>query len=133
MDTQKVKKIKLSRPFALLDIPIFALLAIAVITFMVISLNTKEEGDVVRVYVENEFYSDYDLNENGHYNINNNKGNLLMVLVIEDKVVHVENSACPDHLCEISDIKFAPEQIICLPNNVIISIIGDSNFDIIVG
>ena len=133
MDIEKVKKIKSSRPFSLLGIPIFAVLAIVVITFMIISFNAKKEGEIVRVWVENKFYADYDLNINGHYDISNADDKLLLVLVIEDRVVHVEDSTCPDHLCEISNIQFAPEQIICLPNNVIITIIGQSDFDIIVG
>ncbi|HEY8390668.1 MAG TPA: NusG domain II-containing protein, partial [Clostridia bacterium] len=116
MNIQKIKKLKSSRPFALLDIPIFVLLAILVITFMIISLNVKKEGKIVRVYVQNELYADYDLNVDGHYDIIDSQGNKLLVLVIHDKVVHVEDSTCPDHLCEMSDIQFSPEQIICLPN-----------------
>ncbi|NLC16416.1 MAG: NusG domain II-containing protein [Clostridiales bacterium] len=133
MNEQKVRKIKSSRPFALWDIIVFALLAVAVITFMALSLNIKEEGSIVRVYVNNQFFADYDININGQYDITNSEGDVLMVLVIQDKKVWAQNSTCPDHICEMTKISYAPQQIICLPNNVHITILGPSDIDIIVG
>lgn len=133
MNEQKVRKLKSSRPFALWDIAVFAILAIVVIVLMAASLNLKEQGKVVRVYVDNEFFADYDITKDRQYDITNSQGETLMILKIQDKKVWVENSTCPDHICEMSKISYAPEQIVCLPNNVYITILGSSDFDIIVG
>lgn len=133
MNEQKVKKIKSSRPFALWDIAVFAVLAVVIIVFMAVSLNLKQEGSIIRVYVNNDFFADYDINLDGEYNVTNTDGDVLMVLVIQDQKVWVKNSTCPDHICEMSKISYAPQQIVCLPNNVYISILGESDIDIIVG
>ena len=135
MNEQKVKKIKSSRPFALWDIAVFAVLAVVIIVFMAVSLNLKQEGSNIRVYVyvNNDFFADYDINQDGEYNVTNTDGDVLMVLVIQDQKVWVKNSTCPDHICEMSKISYAPQQIVCLPNNVYISILGESDIDIIVG
>ena len=133
MNEQKVKKIKSSRPFALWDIAVFAVLAVVIIVFMAVSLNLKQEGSKIRVYVNNDFFADYDINQDGEYNVTNTDGDVLMVLVIQDQKVWVKNSTCPDHICEMSKISYAPQQIVCLPNNVYISILGESDIDIIVG
>lgn len=133
MNEQKVKKIKSSRPFALWDIAVFAVLAVVIIVFMAVSLNLKQEGSKIRVYVNNDFFADYDINLDGEYNVTNTDGDVLMVLVIQDQKVWVKNSTCPDHICEMSKISYAPQQIVCLPNNVYISILGESDIDIIVG
>ncbi|HHW90124.1 MAG TPA: NusG domain II-containing protein [Clostridiales bacterium] len=133
MNEKKIRKIKSSRPFALWDIAVFAFLAVMVITFMAASLNIKEEGSIVRVYVDNKFFADYDINQDGQFDITNSDGEVLMALVIQDKEVWAQNSTCPDHICEMTKISYAPQQIICLPNNVYITILGSSDIDIIMG
>ncbi|HEY8423690.1 MAG TPA: NusG domain II-containing protein, partial [Clostridia bacterium] len=98
MNERKVKKLKSSRPFALWDIAVFAVLACVVIALMAASLRIKEQGSRVRVFVGNELFADYDINLDGQYNITDSDGDVLMILVIQDKKVWVENSTCPDHI-----------------------------------
>jgi hypothetical protein len=133
MNEQKVKKLKSSRPFALWDIAVFAVLACVVIALTAASLQVKEEGSIVRVYVANEIFADYEIDVDGRYDITDSECDVLMILVIKDKTVWVEDSTCPDHICELSKISYAPQQIVCLPNNVYIAVLGAGDIDIIVG
>lgn len=133
MDIKKAKIIKTTKPFALWDIALFAVLAIIIVLLFVFSLNTAKEGDTVRVFVGNDWFEDYSIDTNGSYDITSSDGTVLMILVIKDKTVWVKESTCPDKICELSKIRYSPQQIICLPNKVYISIIGKSDIDIIVG
>ncbi|HEY8419152.1 MAG TPA: NusG domain II-containing protein [Clostridia bacterium] len=133
MNEQKVKQLKSSRPFALWDIAVLALLAVAVIALLAASVSIKEQGANVRVYVNNEIFKDYDITEDGRFEITDSDGDILMFLVIKDKTAWVENSTCPDHICEMSKISDAPQQIVCLPNNVYIKVLGKSDIDIDIG
>lgn len=52
-------------------------------------------------------------------------------VIIKDRHVHVENSNCPDKLCQKQgSIEKNGEQIICLPNKIVIEIVSDQIKDI---
>ena len=55
-----------------------------------------------------------------------------LTVVVEDGSIHVEDADCPDKICEkTGKISKAGETIICLPNKVIIKILGKGEVEAI--
>ena len=104
-------------------IVIASLLLLSLITLLIINL-TKKEGATVRVEVDGEIVGEYPLDVNKEYSLNGGTN----ALTIKDGVAYMTYSNCPDHTCEkTGKIKFVGETIVCLPNKVSVTIIGDSD------
>ena len=49
-------------------------------------------------------------------------------LVIENGVAYMDYSSCPDHVCERKGkIRYAGQTIVCLPNKLTVTIIGETD------
>ena len=104
-------------------IVIASLLLLSLIILLVINL-AKKEGAIARVEIGGEIVGEYPLDVNKEYSLNGGTN----VLVIKDGAAYMTYSECPDHTCErVGKIKFVGETIVCLPNKVSVTIIGNSD------
>lgn len=101
---------------------LFALIAI------VITRNVAEDGSFVRVTVNGECVAEYSLFKDGEYSLNGGTN----ILRIKDGKASVIHSECPDHVCEnMGEISLTGERVVCLPNKLIIEIIGEGDVDFV--
>ena len=88
---------------------------------------TRVEGNAVQVTVDNKVVGIYSLSIDGVYHINNGTN----ILVIEDGYAYLSYSKCPDQTCVFgksshgNKISYVNQKSVCLPNNVVITVIGD--------
>lgn len=100
------------------------LLSILVLALCLWAFWPKASGDTVTVTVDGTCVLEKSLIQSGAYPIDG-YGGFSLVLVIENGQAHVEESTCPDLICEHhSPISKAGEQIVCLPGRTVISITG---------
>lgn len=95
--------------------------AIVLMAFVIFLLNfnsgSKSDGRVV-VWVDEERYGEYELQEDQHISIRDTN-----VLVIEDGKAWMETADCPDQICvHQRAIDKDEESIICLPNKIVVVI-----------
>lgn len=102
------------------------LTALGLSAFFIVRANA-EKGSSVTVYHDGESIGTYPLLLNKRYIINGGTH----ILVIENGSAHVEDAACPNHLCEKrGKIKNVGESIVCLPNRVEVRVEGKADVDI---
>ena len=96
---------------------IFSILIVLLFCGLVYLGSSKKPGDTVIIKVGNEIIGTYHLSENMTINLNTN------CVTISDGSVYMSNANCPDKLCERQKaISHDGEEIVCLPNNVVISV-----------
>ena len=101
----------------------FLLLALAMLW---ITNLAKEEGSIVQVTVDGEVVGEYSLLRDGIYSLNGGTN----TLTIQNGEAYMSYSNCPDHVCEnTGKIKHVGQTIICLPNRLTITIIGEATDD----
>ncbi|HKL99976.1 MAG TPA: NusG domain II-containing protein [Mobilitalea sp.] len=99
------------------------LLILGIIAFILITL-TKSEGSRVLIIVNGEEYKDMSLEEDTTFTLELENGGW-NTFVIKDGYVDMIDASCPDELCvNHKDIHYNNETIVCLPNNVVLQIIG---------
>ena len=97
-----------------------SLLLISLSVFLVITL-TKEEGAKAIVTVNGEVVAEYSLSVDGEYSLNGGTN----TLVIKNGEAYMTYSTCPDGLCiNQGRISLTNERIVCLPNRVMVQIVG---------
>ena len=97
------------------------LLIVSLSVFLIFSL-TKEEGTTVVVSVDGEKVAEYPLSVDSTYSLNAGTN----ILVVENGKAYVSYASCPDGLCmHQGSISMVGEQIVCLPNKIMIEIIGE--------
>lgn len=85
---------------------------------------TRSEGATVRVKVDGEIVRSFPLIEDIVYTIQGVNGGT-NELVISGGSAEVHEASCPDGLCvNMGKIHYNGESIICLPNKVVVEIIG---------
>lgn len=100
------------------------ILGILILALGAWALWTKSGGTQVCVKVDGERVLEKSLAQSGNYSVQG-YGGFSLNLVVEKGQVHVENSTCPDLICENhAPISKAGEQIVCLPGRVVISVTG---------
>jgi hypothetical protein len=119
MNSQSTKTKKKYR----LDIIIVAAILLVSIVLLLIITLSKEEGSFAVVEINGVVVAEYSLDKNGVYPLNGGTN----VLVIENGVAYLNYSSCPDHTCErTGKIKYVGQAIICLPNELSITIKGNA-------
>jgi hypothetical protein len=105
---------------------IIILLAVIVLTvILVIFYFTGNKGNNVEIYYQNNLLYSYPLYEDRVINVEDK-----LTVIIENKMVYVKQSTCPDQLCVHNNpISTSGNRIICLPNSVMILITGNSEID----
>lgn len=105
---------------------IASVLAVGLSALLVFSL-VKEEGNSVEVLVDNKVVATYPLSVNAEYELNGGTN----ILVIEDGKAYLRYSECPDQTCVLgksfygNKISYQNQEIVCLPNKVVIRVIGE--------
>lgn len=94
----------------------------------------KEAGNSVRVSVDGERVMELSLLQEGRYPVEG-YGGFSLTVVLEAGQVRVEDSTCPDLICQNhAPISRAGEQIVCLPARVVVSVAGEeAEMDAVVG
>lgn len=91
---------------------------------------TEQPGENVLVTVDGTLYGSYSLAEENKIEINQPKDKR-NVLVIKEHSAYIEEASCKDLVCvHQRKIKKTGETIVCLPNHVVIEIIGGKEDDI---
>lgn len=84
----------------------------------------RHRGGMVTVSVDGSQVGSYALEENSSHPVSG-YGGFTLTLVIDGGEAHVEESSCPDLICQHhAPISKIGEQIVCLPGRVVISITG---------
>lgn len=105
------------------DIILFVILiGIGIASTLGLHLVSKA-GDKVTVTVDGKLYGEYKLGENRIIPVK--RGNNLNIVVIKDGRVTMSEASCKNQVCvKHKAINRTGESIICLPNKVIVSIVG---------
>ena len=110
-------------------IVIVLLLAISVSTYFILNSGKKDIGDFVYIEFSNVEYGVYDLNTDKIISIKAN--NAENIIVIKNSIVYMEYSNCSNQVCVLhKEISKDGEQIICLPNKILIEIRSKNKNDI---
>lgn len=90
----------------------------------------SKNGEKVRVIVDGKEYGEYSLTSDGEYIISGEAGGTNM-LVIRNNEAYIKEASCPDGLCiNMGKISKSGQSIICLPNRVVVEVVGDKDADI---
>lgn len=85
----------------------------------------RETGAMVQVTVDGAIYGTYPLGREQKIQITDKNGEVTNELVIHDGVADMTEADCPDKLCvHQKAIAKTNETIVCLPNKVVVQIIG---------
>ena len=115
-----IKKILGNKRYIADVILISSVLAVILSVFIIFSV-AREPGAMARVSVDGRVVAEYPLSVDCEYLLNGGTN----VLVIRDGVAYMKHAKCPDGLCVNQGKKsLTGERIICLPNRVMIEIIG---------
>ena len=105
-----------------LDIIVISALLVISLSILLISVLTREPGAKAVVEIDGRTVASYPLEINGTFTLNDGTN----VLVIEDGKAYLSYSNCPDHTCErTGKVRYIGEKIVCLPNRVTVSIVGE--------
>ena len=112
------------------DIKLIAgVLLVGAIFLLIINL-TKQEGSMVRVIVDGKNYQELSLKEDTTLTIETTNGGW-NTFVIKDGYVDMTEASCPDKICvRERDIHYNHDRITCLPNNVILEIVGGAEDEV---
>lgn len=124
----------MNRRFGRNDVVLLLALAVAcILGFMVLHISTRP-GAQVEITIDDVSYGIYPLDKNQEIPVLID-GICTNVVLISDGAVSMEEADCPDQLCVRQHaIDSARESIICLPNRVVVTVLGaeESEFDAMV-
>ena len=109
------------------DIILIASVLIVGLSVFLIVNSTREEGNLVRVSIDGRKVAEYSLSVDGKYSLNGGTN----VLVIKDGKAYFSYSNCPDKTCVNGNsihgqkISFIGQKIVCLPNRVMVEVVGE--------
>lgn len=108
------------------DIILIAVILIIGLSVLLFMYLTREEGSTVAVYVDAECVAEYPLSVDGVYYLNNGTN----TLVIENGEAYMRDATCPDKFSKngcvnTGKISYVGQKIVCLPNKIIVEIIGE--------
>ncbi len=103
------------------DVILIASVLLVILSVFLIITFTREDGAVARVSVDGVVVGEYSLSSDGEYSINGGTN----ILVIENGRAYMKYAECPDGLCKNQGrVSRSGERIVCLPNRVMVEIIG---------
>lgn len=116
------------KPIGLIDVIVLLILVIACFLPFILTISTPSTGDVVLVKYDGRI-AEYDLKSDNLISLKDGK----IQVRIKDGVVSVITSDCTNETCVHSrPITREGESIICLPNGLVIEIVGNE-FDLSTG
>ncbi len=103
---------------------IITVLFVALLLFLIYSMTGKKTGSTITIKVDGEIQGTYSLSEEQEISINNGTN----ILKIQDGKADMTEADCPDKLCvNQKAISKNKENIICLPNKVVVEVDSDEN------
>lgn len=106
------------------DIILISALLLLALAVLLVGVLTRVDGDSVEITLEGRVVATYPLYQNGEYSLNGGTN----ILVIKDGEAYLSYADCPDGVCiNTGRIRFVGESIICLPNRLVITVVGDSD------
>ncbi len=120
------------------DIKLILLLLLATGAVFLFFRITDPQGSYVKVTVDGKEVTVLPLSEDRNLTIEGYDGGKNM-LVIKNGEAYLEDATCPDKLCvHMGKISKAGQSVICLPNRVVVEIIGsdpqaEPEYDAVVG
>ena len=103
---------------------IFIILLIVVVSFGINHFTNAKSGKQIEIYVDNELYKTYDIDDEDENKIESEEG--YNVVKIHNHGAQITEASCPDKVCIHEGFITKPsESIVCLPNKVHIKIITD--------
>ena len=107
-----------------IDIIVISSLLLISIAFLLTTQLTREEGAYVEIKIDGKVVTEIPLAASGVYTLNHGTNEL----TIKDGVAYMTYSSCPDHVCERKGkIRYAGQTIVCLPNKLTVTIIGETD------
>lgn len=109
------------------DILLICVLLFVSLTAVGITLLTRGEGASVVVEINGEKAAEYSLASEGEFALNGGTN----ILVIKNGEAYLTYADCPDKVCvHTGKIKYVGQSIVCLPNRLSVTVIGDSGVDL---
>ncbi len=108
---------------------VLALCLLAFAIALLLAFNSSEsDGELVRVTLNGDVVAEYSLSLNAEYVLNGGTN----ILVIVDGEAYIKSADCPDKICVNSGkIHLSGERIVCLPNKLMVEIIGKRDADFV--
>ena len=109
------------------DILLICVLLFVSLAAVGITLLTSAEGASVMVEINGEKVAEYSLASEGEFALNGGTN----ILVIKNGEAYLIYADCPDKVCvHTGKIKYVGQSIVCLPNRLSVTVIGDSGVDL---
>ncbi len=90
-----------------------------------------EAAAYAEIYSDGQLLHTVDLSVDRTITVSNGKGH--NVVTVRDGKIGVTEANCPDHYCMDRGLCSSGAQIVCLPNRLVISFLGDVSVDSVVG
>lgn len=100
-----------------------------VISLIFIFINvTKEEGSVAEVYYKDEMILNVNLSIDGEYVVDGELGDV--ILEVKDNKIRVKKENSPKNICSREGfVGDSSKTLVCLPNKIIVKIVGENDID----
>ena len=93
-------------------------------------INNTDDQARVQVTIEGEIYGTFSLDKDYEEKIELSDGRY-NTLVIKDGEAYISEASCPDKICvHHHSIHYNKETIVCLPNKVVIEIVGGQDNEV---
>lgn len=110
------------------DIKLVVILSVIIMLIFIFINISKEEGSVAEVYYEDTLILTIDLNIDKEYVVEGDLGDV--VLEVKNKEIRVKEENSPKHICSKEGfIGDSSRTLVCLPNKVIVKIVGETKMD----
>ena len=103
-------------PFRWWDLAIYGVVLVCILaTVWVAASRASEPLNVVEVYVDGVIYATVDLATDKELDVDGR-----LTLVVKGGTVTVKDAHCPDKVCQSMHIGSVGQQIVCLPQSVVV-------------
>ena len=110
------------------DIKLIIILLVIILGIFIFINVTREDGIMAEVYYKDELVLTIDLSIDKEYMVDGDLGDV--VLEVKNKMVRVKEENSSKHICSKEGfIGDSSRTLICLPNKVIVKIIGENEID----